>query len=431
MYPSMGMRRRIGGPTGRGLVILVLATTVLAGCSVNDLIDVQAPSRVQAEGLDDPTNAALLVGSAVADFECALGHYIVAGGLVGNEFEVATGLISMKEYDKRNFTPVASDYTSVLCSSTTTIGVYKPLSTARWDADQITASLEKWTDEQVPNRTDLLATATAYAGYSLILLGEGMCSAALDVGPELTPQQLFEQAEARFTKAITAAQAAQNSEILNMAYVGRARARLDMGKGADAAADAHLVPDGFTKYATYSTDSPRRENPVYTRNNRSGNVSVLNVYQDVRYDGVPDPRVKVVDTGTKGIDGVTENWAQQKYTSESSPIPLASWREARLIEAEVAGGQTAVALINELHAAAGLPAFASTDAAEIAAQVIEERRRELFLEGQHLGDLRRLHLPLVPAAGTPFKDGGGTYGDQTCFPLPDIERNNNPNITHP
>ena len=24
--------------------------------------------------------------------------------------------------------------------------------------------------------------------------------------------------------------------------------------------------------------------------------------------------------------------------------------------------------------------------------------------------------------------GGGTYGDQRCFPLPDIERNNNPNI---
>ena len=37
-------------------------------------------------------------------------------------------------------------------------------------------------------------------------------------------------------------------------------------------------------------------------------------------------------------------------------------------------------------------------------------------------------LPLVPAPGAPYTVGGGTYGDLECFPLPAVERNNNPNI---
>ena len=48
----------------------------------------------------------------------------------------------------------------------------------------------------------------AYAGYSLVLLGEGMCSAALNLGPEVEPPALFAEAKARFDKAVTAATAA-------------------------------------------------------------------------------------------------------------------------------------------------------------------------------------------------------------------------------
>ena len=44
-----------------------------------------------------------------------------------------------------------------------------------------------------------------------------------------------------------------------------------------------------------------------------------------------------------------------------------------------------------------------------------------------MGDLRRYNLPFAPASGTTYPNGG-TYGTQTCFPLPDVERINNPNI---
>ena len=102
-----------------------------------------------------------------------------------------------------------------------------------------------------------------------------------------------------------------------------------------------------------------------------------------------------------------------------------------MIIAEVAQGQTAVGIINNLRAAAGLPAFSSTDPTAIANEVTEARRRELFLEGQRLFDVKRLNLTQYPAAGIPYSIvylKGGNYGTERCFPVPDVETLNNPNF---
>src|SRR3978361_1000309 len=82
---------------------------------------------------------------------------------------------------------------------------YTPLSVARAAGDTAAAALEGWTDAQVPNRSLLIAQASYAAGYSLILLGEGMCPAAVNPGPELTPPQLFALAVIRFDTAVVAA----------------------------------------------------------------------------------------------------------------------------------------------------------------------------------------------------------------------------------
>jgi hypothetical protein len=36
---------------------------------------------------------------------------------------------------------------------------------------------------------------------------------------------------------------------------------------------------------------------------------------------------------------------------------------------------------------------------------------------------------MTPAAGSAYPGGGGTYGSLNCFPLPDVERINNPNVS--
>jgi hypothetical protein len=78
------------------------------------------------------------------------------------------------------------------------------------------------------------------------------------------------------------------------------------------------------------------------------------------------------------------------------------------------------------------------DAVAMMDLIIEERRRELFVEGGHrMNDMLRFEgtpreIPWLGEPGSIHPDGvdsvGGAYGDVTCFPLPTVERIGNPNI---
>ena len=424
----------------RAAMSIAVLTAMVACADASHILDQEAPSRVEASTLDNPAYAQLLVNGAIGDFECAFAQYIIAGGLIGDELIDAQLGQAGWDYDRRTIFTGSIPYSTGTCNSTQSPGLYTPLSVARFQGDRALKKLQGWTDAQVANRQSLMAQAATYAGYSLELLGEAMCSAAIDLGPELTRAQLFADAQDRFTTAITAAQAAtpQNTSMLNAARLGRARSLVNAGNLAQARADAALVPDGFVLNASYSSAVARRENLVYTQMYRGFFSSVDPSFRNVTFGGVPDPRVTVVDGGVKGQDSQTPVFKQTKYPAINTPIPIARANEAKLIRAEAdnAAGNTAAALavIDTLHTRAGIPPFAGTTQAQIQAQIVEERRRELFLESQRLGDLIRYNLQATPVKGTPFKNGG-TYGNDTgiqlCFPLPDIERNNNPTITHP
>jgi hypothetical protein len=418
-------------PMMRRVVVALGALCTLGTAACDDLtsLDQEAPSRVLSGTLYVPANAQLLVTSTISDFECALANYIVAGGLVGDELIDAQLSQVGWDYDRRTIVPALTSYASFQCGGTQVPGYYTPISIARATADQILVALEGWTDADVPGRADLIATAAAHAGYALLLLGESACTAAIDGGPEMTREELFAEAESRFTKGLTAT----NAEILNMARVGRARTRLNLKNYAGAKADAVLVPETFVRLANYSAASFRRENLVNTQLFRGGFSSVDPSFRDLTVAGTPDPRVPVVNSGVVGQDRVTTVWRTTKYPTSSSPIPIASGDEAILIaaEADLETGNVAAAVtaINILRTKSGLPAYGGGTAAEVRAQLIEERRRELFLEGQRLNDIIRFNIPLSPAAGTPFPVKGGVYGNQICFPLPDLERNNNPTLS--
>jgi hypothetical protein len=305
-------------------------------------------------------------------------------------------------------------------------GYYSPLQRARFLAEDGFRRVEAFPDAAVPNKTNLLAQLAAYAGYSLTLLGEGFCEMALDEGPLMTRAQVFARAEERFTTAITLAEAAGNTDFRNMALAGRARVRLNLGRGADAVTDASAVPVGYVKNAVHSTAVTRRENRVYNATVIGRDLSVDPSYRNLTAGGVADTRVRVVNAGIMGTDLVTPQWDQMKYTARNAPIPIASWDEMQLIIAEVQGGAAAVAILNNLRSRVtpALPALTPAEEANIAQTVIEERRRELFSEGNRYGTMLRLGIPFP--SGLNHK--GQTYGNVTCMPLPDVERLNNPNI---
>ncbi|MGH7507553.1 MAG: hypothetical protein ACRELX_18010, partial [Longimicrobiales bacterium] len=357
------MHRGVARRGGLALTALVVTVPIAAcGDFVDELLDVEAPSRVIGRTLEDPGNASLLVESAIADFECAYAYYAMTTGLLTDELVDTQLAAATWNFDRRSVTPLDQTHRGS-CNATGNAGPpnYTAVSTARWASDNALRLLDGWTDEQVPERQSLIARAAAYAGYSLILLGEGFCSAALDSGPELSSAEILAEAEARFTTAIAAGQATDQPDIVNMALVGRARARLDQGRMAEAAADAAQVPAGFVKEAQYNTASTRSSNHVFRWNNRNLWASVDPRFQNAEWAGVPDPRVRAVNTGERGADAFTIVWTQQKYVTEETPIPIATYEEARLIIAEATGGQTAVGIINDLHGAAGLPPFNSTD----------------------------------------------------------------------
>jgi hypothetical protein len=109
--------------------------------------------------------------------------------------------------------------------------------------------------------------------------------------------------------------------------------------------------------------------------------------------------------------------------------PIATGIEAQLILAEARGGAAGVTVLNTLRARAGvaLPPLTAQETANVDAAVAEERRRELFLQGNRWFDVKRFNLPQVPAAGALYAKGG-VYGDQRCWPLPDAEKLANPNF---
>jgi starch-binding outer membrane protein, SusD/RagB family len=425
--------------TGQWLTVIVLSTPVL-GCSILDKgLEAVAPDKIETSTLEVPANASLITNSAIGNFECALGMYIVDGGMMSGELMDATATAALWAFDRRDTDPSAD--TRYATSGCDNYGIYTPIQVARGTADRALELLQGWTDAEVTNRQDLIAKAAAYAGYSRILLGEGFCEAAINLGPKMTSAEVLASAEATFTTAIAAAQAAGDQEILNMAYVGRARARLDQGNKTGASTDAALVTSGFVLYASAEETPSTRQNRVADRNLAAA-VSVTPAYRGLTVtDGagnqVPDTRV--VDTSGKTPTGANKNgqdnrtpwFIQTKYPKVTTPIPVASYKEAQLIIAEAQQGQTAVGIINNLRAAAGLPAFSSTDPTAIANEVTEARRRELFLEGQRLFDINRLNLTQYPAAGIPYSIvylKGGNYGTERCFPVPDVEALNNPNF---
>ena len=420
-------RHRAGAGQVRRLGIAGIAASLsIVGLSACDtLLEANAPSRILESTLLQPSNATVLVAGVVADFECALNNYIAAAGTITDEFMDSQANAAIWDLDRRTSNPATALYATGGCGGLG--GLYTPISVARFQADQALRLLDGWTDEQVPGRSALIARAAAYAGYAYILLGEGFCSAAVDLGPELTPAQVFALAEERFTTAIGTA--GVPDDIRNMALVGRARARLNQGKTAEAVADATLVPNNFVFNARATAAAGRAENRVFRVNNTTGQITVDSSYRNVTFAGVADPRVPVTDAGRGASLPTVRLWVQGKYASLADPVPIATWREALLIRAEVAGGQEAVNIINQLHARVNLPPFQSSDPAAILAQVQEERRRELFLEGHRLYDTIRFNVPLHPAVGAVFPNGGGTYGTNKCLPLPDIERLNNPTIS--
>jgi starch-binding outer membrane protein, SusD/RagB family len=423
-YRNAGRARAVLRARRFSTALAALGLTFSAAC--NSLLTVDNPGQVPAEALADPALMPILEAASLQQFQCAFAQFVATGSMLSSEQLSANGFVDNHPWEWRGEQEIKNAPGSCPASrATTSMGFYTPLQQARFQLDDAAARLETFTDDQVPNRTKILAEMRAYGGYSYLLLAEGMCQMTIDNGPAMTDAEVLAIAEQRFTDAIALATTAGDASLKNMALVGRARTRLDLGNMGGAAADAALVPAGFVRIAEYSETTPARENRVYNLTVRNDYLSTGPDYRGLTVNGAPDPRVKVKDMNRLGSDNVTPMFQQQKYTGSGAvPLPIASWNEAQLILAEATGGQAAIDAMNRVRAANGVPALVANPASDLEPIILEERRRQLFLEGQRYADMLRKNLPFV----TGVNRKGQTFGAVTCVPLPNVETQNNPNF---
>jgi hypothetical protein len=296
------------------------------------------------------------------------------------------------------------------------------------------------------------------AGFTYIFAAENYCSGMpyskvengeLQYGGPLTTVQSLDIAIQHFDSALAyATQAASTTQQL-LARVGKARAQLNKGDFAGAAATAAPVPTSFVYRINHSITSARQENSLHAlqfvqrRWSVANNEGINGLYFRMR-DGVPgpgtdtsqaDPRVRWGRrSGATGIgfDQSSPLYDQLKYPARNAPTPLADGVEARLIEAENylrLNDPRWLTVLNTLRATVGLPA--ATDPGTESARVdflFKERAFWLFATAHRLGDLRRLVRQYGRSPNSVYPTGsyfkGGVHGSDLSLPIPFEEGNN-------
>jgi hypothetical protein len=394
-----------------------LAITITA-CDM----DVTYPSVIDASQFDPSQDAVTLSLSAQSNLYRALWSVIPFSAFLSQEAWVGAVRQETVDIGRRVMTAGTSDVNSALWTP-----IQRAIATNELTIDVL---------DDGPQASNDINLARAYmnSGFALVLLAEHFCQGTILSGPPLAPEQVLDQAIDRFTKAGTVAGAATGAEatkIVNASNVGLARAHLQTKSYGPAATAAALVPATFA-YNAVAVDDPSNRglaNGVF-----QFDQGALMVVPDV-YRALGDPRVTWRDAGRKAQDTFYQYFQQQKFTSYAAPIRIASGLEASYIvaEARLGTGDTgpALALIAARRTANGQPAFTDTTPAAILAELMNQRAREFWLEAKHTGDVARnpAAAAFLPAAGSPFyKPAQGTFGSETCLPVPLAEVNANPNF---
>jgi hypothetical protein len=231
--------------------------------------------------------------------------------------------------------------------------------------------------------------------------------------------------------------ASEVTRMANFAALIKARALLNRGLFAQAAAAVTAVPTSYVYQATYSIATLDNQNWSLNVNGKRYVITDVEGGTGMPFRSANDPRLPT-GSGTIAFDGNTPYFFTTLW-ARSDPVTVASGIEARLIEAEAALNAAApdvatyLAKMNEARATkAGLAPL--TDPGTQTARVdllFRERAFWMFGTGHRLGDLRRLIRQYGRGSETVFPTGiffkGGTYGTDVNLPI-SIDELNNPNI---
>jgi hypothetical protein len=400
----------------------------LLATACRELTSAAIPDVVQTGQLNNPSGALVQRAGAIGDFAETFSKQVQYSGLISDELSDRAGG-SFSADERRLVTYSTPNYP------------YDLLSQARVQSLRGVAALQQF----APTPSWRIGELFAYEGFVETMLAENMCSgtpiARLEngtptVGPTLATNQLYARAIADFDSAQK--YASGTDSIAGMATVGIARALLDTGNFAGAAAVAAQVPVGYQFFAQYAaTQTQLNQLYLYMFANLAMSMSDNEGINGLDFVSANDPRLPTVVAGVSPFVNLTIT-APASQNAPTSPILLASGIETQLIEAEAElplnGGQGS-AWLNTLNALrVSVPGLAPlTDPGSDTARVsllFRERAFWLYLTGHRQGDLRRLirqyHRPTESVFPTGPYYAGGVYGTAVAFDP--FSEANNPNF---
>jgi len=412
---------------------------VLLTAACHDLLTPTLPA-----GTSDPSSVKTEAGAlalrrgVIARSADALTLFVAASGLLTDELEAGTrgrsgGSIDPSMYADERILPEPP----VSTLSSTLDEPYGDLQVVRGEALGAIGALRTYAPAQPPALT---AEMYALQGYAEVMLADLYCSgvplSTLDFEGDFTYRagsstpEVYQHAVVLFDTALVLA--AADSQILNLARVGRGRALLALSHYAEAAAAVAAVPDGYRYQLSMSWRGGATGGPMVTTT-----VSDREGTNGLAFISSGDPRTASHQTGINEF-GLPQYFAD-KYGDPTAqlPITLASGVEARLIESEAAlqagDPSTWLATLNHLRATAIAPALPDTTDPGTpdgrVALLFRERAFWLFLTGHRQGDLRRVirqyHRPQNAVYPTGVFDGGrGLYGADVTAAIPAQEHVN-------
>lgn len=461
------------------LVLFAGAALMLGGCSPDSILKSdELPSNVADPAITKtPEGAVAAYNGLNEQFRRAFGGgsdgagtgVTVIGGLLGDELQVGgfqLGAASLP-VDARSMLEGVEDATA--------LDAYSRLQRVRGQASQAIGLLTRYAPEQ----RALAGHAYVLQAYAEIFLAELFCSgvplSTLDfdgdytLRPGSSTDEVYAHALALLDTALTLV--GDSARFVNLTRIAQARAHLDLGQLAEAAAVVAAVPDdyeyavGFLAGSTSnSTSTSSSTNFAYVPSSLWGlSVADREGISGLDYRTSGDPRVATTLLATNQAGwGI---YHPDKYATDgSSPIVLASGVEARLIGAEAALAAEDARWLVTLNALRTDGTFSTQPNASDSTQtdtlwnagsggvtrlapledpgtpearldlLFRERAFWLFLTGHRQADLRRLVRHYKRAAPQVFPSGaypapGASYGSDVTIPIPIEESISNPHFS--
>jgi starch-binding outer membrane protein, SusD/RagB family len=467
------------------LGMLAAAAVFASGCSLQDIVGSEMPpTTIDPEILRTEEGAMAMYRGTLWAFRRGVGgangSFILATGRMTDELTTGAYMIggapgvlapaSANELDAR-----AMPEDGILRSAWVE-SWYRNLNMARNQASDGIYYLSNFAPF-VPK--DLIGHMHAVRGMTMIYLADAFCSGiplteyrspgGMDYKPGSTTAEVYSRAIIQFDSAFMSLP--DSVRLRHFASVGTARALLNLGKLAEAAAKVRDVPTSFQYKALYAqdTDGSFSNNWVWGirdwshPENEFGTVADREGGNGLPFVSANDPRVPLVRAPMQNSSfpnttywlpalmlPKTPPWngLSSKPLKNAEDIVLSSGIEARLIEAEAAaaaGDATFVSILNTLRTTCasveGCPTPAPAGTGGVAGlapltdpgtrearlrMVMNERGYWLFLTGHRQGDLRRMVRVHGFPQETVYPSGpfvhGGQYGNFTNIPIPGSEK---------